>query len=207
MKIRHQIKRLAWRRFILGYPPRKGKDNSIGDAMNWEWFIHCANELQGKFLIVSRDSDYGIEYRDMPFLNDALKAEFRDRVGKKSILYTTKLSDALKYLEVTVSREEEESEDAQLESTSRSTTGYAALKKVYDDISLLQTSMGVERPSKAWRNLLEQTTPAADAIKRFREQMKVLEENFAPSIEAINKLREQHPELFVKPKGADETDS
>ena len=35
MAIRHKIKRLAWRRFILGYPPRKSKDTSVGDALNW----------------------------------------------------------------------------------------------------------------------------------------------------------------------------
>ena len=28
--------RLAWRRFLLGYPPRKANDTSIGDAVNWE---------------------------------------------------------------------------------------------------------------------------------------------------------------------------
>jgi predicted nucleic acid-binding protein len=30
------IRRHAWRRFILGYPPRKKDDNSTGDAINWE---------------------------------------------------------------------------------------------------------------------------------------------------------------------------
>ena len=59
MKIRHKIKRLAYRRFMLGYPPRKAKDTSIGDALNWEWFVHCCKKLKGKFIIVSRDTDYG----------------------------------------------------------------------------------------------------------------------------------------------------
>lgn len=114
MTIRHNIKRLAWRRFILGYPPRKSKDTSIGDALNWEWFIHCCNKLTGKFIIVSRDSDYGAQYNDQTFLNDALKSEFRDRVGRKSIIYTTKLSEALKHLEISVTSDEEESENAQI---------------------------------------------------------------------------------------------
>ena len=32
---RLEIRSLARRRFDLGYPPRKGKDTSIGDAINW----------------------------------------------------------------------------------------------------------------------------------------------------------------------------
>lgn len=114
MTIRHNIKRLALRRFMLGYPPRKNKDTSIGDALNWEWFIHCCKKLTGKFIIVSRDSDYGAQYNDQTFLNDALKSEFRDRVGRKSIIYTTKLSEALKHLEISVTSAEEESENAQI---------------------------------------------------------------------------------------------
>ena len=114
MKIRHKIKRLAWRRFMLGYPPRKGNDTSIGDAINWEWLVHVGNQLSGRFIIVSRDSDFGSEYRGSYFLNDALRNEFRDRVGKKSIMYTHKLSDALKEMEVKVTAAEEKSESAQL---------------------------------------------------------------------------------------------
>ncbi len=114
MKIRHKIKRLAWRRFILGYPPRKSNDTSIGDALNWEWFIHCAKRYPGKYIIVSRDADFGVNYNDKSYLNDALKAEFRDRVGKKSITYTTKLSDALKMMEVSVTPDEEKFEEEQI---------------------------------------------------------------------------------------------
>jgi predicted nucleic acid-binding protein len=110
MKIRHTIKRLAWRRFILGYPPRKDRDTATGDALNWEWLIHCASQMKGKFAIVSRDSDYGLTFNRETFLNDALKAEFRNRVGKKPIQLMTKLSEGLKFLEVNVTKKEEESE-------------------------------------------------------------------------------------------------
>lgn len=41
-KKRHVIRRKAFRRFILGCPPRKKSDTSIGDAVNWEWMIYCA---------------------------------------------------------------------------------------------------------------------------------------------------------------------
>lgn len=110
MNVRHIIKRLAWRRFILGYPPRKSKDTSIGDALNWEWFIHCAQQLPGRFIIVSRDSDFGCEFHGECFLNEALKNEFRDRVGKKSVTYTNKLSYALKELSIPVTKAEVNSE-------------------------------------------------------------------------------------------------
>ncbi|MES2664153.1 MAG: PIN domain-containing protein, partial [Pseudomonadota bacterium] len=111
MIIRRKIKRLAWRRFMLGCPPRKSSDTSIGDALNWEWFIHCAENYPGKYIIVSRDSDYGISYNDKYHLNDSLKLEFRERVGKKSITYTTKLSEALKMMEVPITRAEEKVEN------------------------------------------------------------------------------------------------
>lgn len=115
MPVRHRMKRLAWRRFVLGYPPRKSRDTSMGDALNWEWIVHCGSFLTGRFIIVSRDSDFGCVHKGRCFLNDALKDEFRDRVGQKAITYTNKLSDALRALEIHVTREEEESEQETLD--------------------------------------------------------------------------------------------
>lgn len=43
-KLRHSIRRLAFRRFLHGCRPRKRSDTSIGDAFNWEWMIHCAEK-------------------------------------------------------------------------------------------------------------------------------------------------------------------
>lgn len=106
MAERHQIKRLALKRFLLGYPPRKQNDTSYGDAINWEWIIHVAKRVSGRIIIVSRDGDFGCEFGDRVHLNDQLKKEFRDRVGKKQILYTRKLSEALKALEIQVSKTE-----------------------------------------------------------------------------------------------------
>ena len=59
MSCRGTIKRLALRRFLLGYPPRKKNDTSYGDAVNWEWIIHCGNLDSSRIIIVSRDGDYG----------------------------------------------------------------------------------------------------------------------------------------------------
>lgn len=110
MPERTAIKRRAWRRFALGYPPRKASDTSAGDALNWEWIIHCASQLQGRLVIVSRDGDYGVCVDKRYFLNDQLRHEFRQRVGRKSVMYTHKLSDALKQLAVSVPDEEVEAE-------------------------------------------------------------------------------------------------
>jgi hypothetical protein len=114
MAERHQINKRAWRRFVVGYPPRKANDTSVGDALNWEWLIYCGQvlQLQGRFMIVTRDNDYSYEFANKYYLNDHLKRDFRDRVGKKSIVFTKKPSDALKALEVTVSKAEIEAEES-----------------------------------------------------------------------------------------------
>jgi hypothetical protein len=97
---RHTIERKAFKRFLLGYPPRKSGDTSIGDALNWEWMVHCVKEPKSNLIIVSRDSDYGIRSGDKAYLNDYLKHEFRERVSKqRTIQLYAKLSDALSIFE------------------------------------------------------------------------------------------------------------
>ncbi|MCC7299978.1 MAG: DUF4935 domain-containing protein [Verrucomicrobia bacterium] len=113
-EIRQKIKRLAWRRFILGYPPRKKNDTSVGDALNWEWLIQCGKDFPGKIIVVSRDSDYGTTIKDCSFLNDHLLQEYKERVGpKRSISLTNKLSAALKELDIKVTDKEIEAEKTQ----------------------------------------------------------------------------------------------
>lgn len=165
MKIRHKIKRLAWRRFMLGYPPRKGKDTSIGDALNWEWFIHCCKNLKGKFIIVSRDSDFGATYNGHSFLNDALKSEFRDRVGRKSVTYTTKLSEALKLLEVSITPEEEKSEEDQIRTPSTFPPNFNDyLCSDSDKLKELYNSYQVKT------NKINEMLNSSDIVEQFREQ-------------------------------------
>lgn len=84
MQVRHRIKRLPFRRFMLGHPPRKQNDTSTGDALNFEWIVHCGKTFPGKLIIVSRDSDYSLAVNDQNFLNNQLGQEFRDRAGQKS---------------------------------------------------------------------------------------------------------------------------
>lgn len=110
-KERNVIKRLAFRRFILGYPPRKSTDTYMGDALNWEWIVHVARETGEHVAIVSRDGDYGVEVDDVSYVNDWLLQEFRDRVTKKrQLLLYSRLAPALKLLEVKVTKEAEEEE-------------------------------------------------------------------------------------------------
>lgn len=107
MQERRQIRRLAWRRFILGYPPRKRPDTSIGDAFNWEWIIYCAQNIPGDIIVASGDSDFGTEFKGQYYINDQLLKEFKDRVGpKRKIIYTRKLSDALKQMHVHIPKNE-----------------------------------------------------------------------------------------------------
>jgi hypothetical protein len=69
--LRHLIRRKAWRRFMHGCPPRKQNDTSIGDALNWEWMVHCAKAHNAELVIVSRDSDsdYGLMWEDKSYVN------------------------------------------------------------------------------------------------------------------------------------------
>jgi PIN domain len=101
------LTRRAFKRFILGSPPRKADDTSIGDAINWEWIIECALNSEGHILIVSRDSDYGAAYESKPILNDWLAHEFKERIGpQRQIELTHRLSAALKKFDETVRKED-----------------------------------------------------------------------------------------------------
>lgn len=110
--IRHKIKRRALKRFLLGCPPRKGSDTSMGDAVNWEWMIECAIQNKAELVIVTRDSDYGVHFDGESYVNDHLGQEFSERVSKKrQILLYSKLSSALKHFSVSVSKQIEDAED------------------------------------------------------------------------------------------------
>ena len=91
----------------MGYPPRKKEDTSMGDAVNWEWILHCAKESGKHIIIVSRDSDYGITYDDESILNDALEQEFSERVShRRQIILTDKLTYAFKKASISVTKKE-----------------------------------------------------------------------------------------------------
>lgn len=114
--IRLEIRELAQKRFMLGYPPRKGGDTSIGDAINWEWIIHCAIEAEADVLVVSRDGDYGPTYQKSAYINDWLAQEFKQRVRPiRKIKLTNRLTDAMNRENVNVTDEDKEQETKLLE--------------------------------------------------------------------------------------------
>jgi len=111
-KIRHQIRRRAFRRFIMGYPPRKANETSMGDAINWEWVVHCAVESGEDVVIVSRDGDYG-DFEEDGILNDWLRHEFKERVGRRrNVTLTPLLAKAYKIAGIAVSKREQDEEKA-----------------------------------------------------------------------------------------------
>jgi len=105
-KKRFTIRRQAVKRFYLGYPPRKKEDNSIGDAVNWEWIIDCASRTTKNVILVSRDTDFGINYDDDCYLNDWLQIEFKERISKRrKIILTDQLSRAFELAAIPVTPE------------------------------------------------------------------------------------------------------
>ena len=115
-KKRFAIRKLALKRFFLGYPPRKKGDNSVGDAVNWEWIMDCANRTKKDIILVTRDSDFGLVHGEKNFLNDWLQIEFRERVSqKRKIILTDKLSHAFKLIEIPVTKEMIEEENKVIE--------------------------------------------------------------------------------------------
>lgn len=103
---RQKYRELAIKRFILGYPPRKKNDTSVGDAINWEWIINCAKQSKKNIFIVSRDGDFGVNLKSGSFINDWLSQEFKQRTSDNlDILLTTRLSEALRRINVSVTKD------------------------------------------------------------------------------------------------------
>ena len=123
-ELRFNIRDLAKKRFELGYPPRKDKDTSYGDAINWEWIIYCAQNFSKDIIIVSRDSDYGVNYLNEHILNDWLTQEFKQRISsRKKVILTDKLHTAFNYLSISVTKEMKKEEDKFVnDSTTKSTS-------------------------------------------------------------------------------------
>ncbi len=118
-KVRFEVRSLARKRFMLGYPPRKSGDTSIGDAINWEWIVMCARKSAENHhvLIVSRDGDFGVNHQNEAILNDWLQREFKDRVSRKrKVELTNKLTVALRKLDELVEPEDEKEEQKVLDS-------------------------------------------------------------------------------------------
>lgn len=119
-KIRFSNRHLARKRFILGYPPRKQNDTSIGDSVNWECIIHCATVSKKNIIVVTRDTDYGISHNGKYFLNDWLRLEFKERAGqRREIVLTDRLAQAFKLVSIPVSAAAEQEENALVEESTQ----------------------------------------------------------------------------------------
>lgn len=140
-KIRFAIRRLAQKRFCLGYPPRKDRDTSIGDAINWEWIVECCKCTKKSAIIVSRDVDYGPTLSGKAYINDWLKQEFKDRVGRKDVILTRSLSEALNKMKIEVTpAEKEEDERVQREEASEMTMDTNELIRILRNKAVHQKS-------------------------------------------------------------------
>lgn len=130
---RNTIRRLALKRFGLGYPPRKKEDTSIGDAINWEWIIDCANRTTKHIILVTRDSDYGITHGDNCFLNDWLQIEFKERVSqKRKIILTDKLGTAFKLAKIPVTKAMIEEENKVVASLPKQIDFFERMKEYFE---------------------------------------------------------------------------
>lgn len=114
-KRRFAIRRLARKRFSLGYPPRKKSETSYGDSINWEWLIQCSIDSGKDVVIVTRDTDFGVIYKNKSYINDWLAQEFKQRVSqKRKLKLTASLSEGLKIVHAKVTKEMEAAERAML---------------------------------------------------------------------------------------------
>lgn len=108
-----RIRRLALRRFLEGQPPRKKNDTSIGDAINWEWIVHCVSATNRDVVVVSRDGDYGLVRKEKCYVNNFLLEELRERVNqRRNLVLVDRLSSGLKLISVPVSAKEVAAEAA-----------------------------------------------------------------------------------------------
>ncbi|MHA8088147.1 PIN domain-containing protein [Aquirufa sp. Wall-65K1] len=109
---RFRIRKLAYKRFILGYPPRKSTDNSIGDAVNWEWIVDCSIRTNKHIIIVTRDTDFGLRLNKELLLSDWLRQEFKERVSRtRKIIITDKLAKAFELVRIPVTKEMKDEEE------------------------------------------------------------------------------------------------
>ena len=158
---RFRVRNLARKRAILGYPPRKDSDVSIGDAVNWEWIIHCANQSKDlhNVMIVSRDNDYGTSIADEGYINDWLKKEFKERVSRKrKIVLTQKLTVALKKLDEAI-RPEDEQEEIRIIESGKKPTAFPASSSLIDIDALRKLIDEVQKNFESTRITLKASPP------------------------------------------------
>lgn len=190
-KVRFEIRRLARKRFLLGYPPRKDSDLSIGDAINWEWIVRCAQTSGNDVVIVSRDQDYGVRFADRPIINDWLLQEFKERVSRRRrLVLTDRLAEGLKQAGVKVSRSEEKNEEQFLEEkqSHQSSDSSGNMEGRSRDTLFVQTDLGLRlnpQIAERYRELQRQLSNP-ELLEKFRAIQSAM-----PSREVIEKLNQR----------------
>jgi hypothetical protein len=153
---RKEVRDKAERRYAQGFPPRKNNDTSYGDAINWEWMVRCAEAHKADLVIVSRDSDYGTIIDKEGFINDALKHEFKERVGEeRSVFLYALLANALNQFQISVPKR-------------------AAAAEA--EIALEKTSIGRLMSETAWRSLLPPPPDIREIEKTLKETEKMMKQ-------------------------------
>jgi hypothetical protein len=156
-KVRFTIRNLAKKRFLLGYPPRKKTDNSIGDAVNWEWIISCAEKTGKHIIVVTRDTDFGCVYDNDLHLNDWLKQEFKQRISqKRKIILTDKLHKAFQLVEIPVTKEMIEEEENVITTSLRNYNSHQlqeTIRKLRESIKISDLQNNIRKFNLGFDNL------------------------------------------------------
>jgi|GEM_PF-730524 predicted nucleic acid-binding protein len=147
------IYNLAKERFTQGYPPRKKSDTSIGDAINWEWIVNCAERTGKHIIIVTRDSDFGTFHNGEAYINDWLNQEFKERINKKrKLILTDKLSTAFKLVDIPVTEEMVKAEESILDMTEF----FSSIRRFSDDYRSLTKNFNYDLTPNPFRDIYEQ---------------------------------------------------
>jgi predicted nucleic acid-binding protein len=177
-KNRYAIRKLALKRFFLGYPPRKKSDNSIGDAINWEWIINCASRTDKHIILVTRDSDFGVAHSDKNYLNDWLQIEFRERISqKRKIILTDKLSVAFKLVEIPVTPEMIEEENKVITFSSKS----YQLAELQEKLRRIQESFRTPEWIETMNKFKSSTQGITDSLKNMNLNINLDDESESDS--------------------------
>lgn len=174
---RFTIRELAEKRFLLSYPPRKSADNSIGDAVNWEWIVKCAEVTDKDIIIVTRDSDFGCYHRGKMYLNDWLKQEFKERTNEnRDIVLTNKLFQAFQWVDIPVT-EDMISEEENVINLSKYYNTILNISEMQEAMKKAQENLNTNEMLKSFKKLQENlhSTELQESFRKMQETFKRLD--------------------------------
>lgn len=118
-------------RFDLGNPP--GKNNSYGDALNWESLLTSIDDFEN-FFFISDDKDYYSEY-DINTFNSFLLKEWNTRMPLTNFRYYKTLSKFLKIHYPTINISTEQKKE-QLINELANTNSFSETRRVLKELKL-----------------------------------------------------------------------